>query len=336
MLGKIATGMAIVILLSSLNVAYAATSIVEANSPLPYGDFMLLAPPPTEWNKTYGGTRSELAYSMVQIDDGGYAITGFVTYPGWASFLLVRTDADGNMQWMKTYGEGSVNNHEDNYAFSVVQTSDGGYAMAGFTASEATGYYTDFRLVKTDAYGNMQWNKTYGGAGDDWAYSVVQTTDGGYAMAGYTESFGAGSTDFWLVKVASEPSIAATVIIHPEGLHLWSRGHWITAYIELPQGYNVDDIDVSTIRLNDSVLAQPHPATIGDYDNDTVPDLMVKFDRASVIGIILNYTDIPPKFRQVALTITGKLQDKTPFKGSCNIKTIYITCKRLRAGIFAI
>ena len=85
-------------------------------------------------------------------------------------------------------------------AESLVQTSDGGYALAGTTMSydSASG---DFWLVKTDASGNMQWNKTYGGTSSEQGYALVQTIDGGYALTGYTDSFGAGGADFWLVRV---------------------------------------------------------------------------------------------------------------------------------------
>jgi len=87
-------------------------------------------------------------------------------------------------------------------AYTVVQTSDGGYVLVGITEGFEEGN-RDFWLVKTDSDGNMEWNKTYGGTKDDFAYSVVQTSDGGYAMEGYTNSFGAGGYDFWLVKTDS-------------------------------------------------------------------------------------------------------------------------------------
>lgn len=95
----------------------------------------------------------------------------------------------GQMEWNKTYG-GSANVEE---ARSMVQTSDGGYALAGVTATASE---RDFWFVKTDANGNELWNKTYGGTSYDEAYSVVKCSDGGYALAGYTDSFGAGSSDF--------------------------------------------------------------------------------------------------------------------------------------------
>lgn len=101
---------------------------------------------------------------------------------------------DGNPQWNKTYG-----GTDSDVAYALVQTSDGGYALAGLTYSFGVGQ-GDFWLVKTDASGNAQWNKTYGGASNDFADALVQTIDGGYALAGVTESFGAGGDDLWLVK----------------------------------------------------------------------------------------------------------------------------------------
>jgi hypothetical protein len=96
--------------------------------------------------------------------------------------------------WCKTYG-----GTENDGALSLIQTSDGGYALVGYTRSFGAGE-DDFWLIKTDEEGNMQWNRTYGGKGSDIASSLIETSDGGYAIAGYTLSFGAGGYDFWLVK----------------------------------------------------------------------------------------------------------------------------------------
>jgi hypothetical protein len=149
-----------------------------------------------QWNRTYGGTGNDQAYALVQTSDGGYALAGRTNSfgAGQYDFWLVKTDYAGNMQWNKTYGGTSYD-----YAYSVVQTSDGGYALAGHTRSFGAGS-TDFWLVKTDASGNAQWNKTYGGTEFDAAYALVETGDGGYALAGITLSYGASNSDFWLVK----------------------------------------------------------------------------------------------------------------------------------------
>jgi hypothetical protein len=148
------------------------------------------------WNKTYGGTNTEEARALVQTVDGGYALAGYTVSFGAGSgdFWLVKTDAVGNELWNKTYGGAS-----DDEACALMQTGDGGYAIAGWTYSFGAGM-GDYWLIKTDTLGNALWNKTYGGANDDWAYAMVQTGDGGYAIAGCAASLGVGNGDFWLVK----------------------------------------------------------------------------------------------------------------------------------------
>lgn len=151
-----------------------------------------------QWDKWYGGVGADVAYSLIRTNDGGYAMAGYTSSYGAGSldFWLIKTNAYGAVQWNKTYGGKGIER-----AWWLIQTSDGGYAIAGSTNPSTTNY--DFWLVKTDSVGKAQWNATYGGGQDDEAYSVVQTSDGGYAMAGYTWSFGAGSSDSLLIKTDS-------------------------------------------------------------------------------------------------------------------------------------
>jgi hypothetical protein len=142
--------------------------------------------------RTYGEMENGEAFCVVQTSDGGYALVGFTQSRERA--WLVKTDPDGNMEWNKTFEDGSAN--------SIVQTGDGGYVIAGSTSSFGAGG-SDFWLVKTDSVGNVEWNKTYGGSRDDSAKSMVQTSEGGYAIAGDTESYGVSFTDFLLVKTDS-------------------------------------------------------------------------------------------------------------------------------------
>jgi len=156
-----------------------------------------------EWTQTYGGAEYDAANAMVQTGDGGYAIAG-QTYSfgaGDSDFWLVKVDSSGSLQWNRTYGTPTADE-----STSVIQTSDGGYALAGYS----TDSYASKNLwfVKTDSSGNMQWNRTYGGSGSDYANSVVQTSDGGYALAGTTSSFSDdGQADFWLVKTDSSGNV---------------------------------------------------------------------------------------------------------------------------------
>jgi hypothetical protein len=108
---------------------------------------------------------------------------------------LVKLDSSGNVVWTKTIGGSSRDE-----AYSIVQSSDGGYVVAGYTRSFGAGE-DDFYVVKLDSSGNVVWTKTIGGSSYDYAYSITQTSDGGYIVAGRTESFGAGYWDIYVVKI---------------------------------------------------------------------------------------------------------------------------------------
>ena len=108
---------------------------------------------------------------------------------------VIKLNANGNLQWTKTIG-----GKEDDKGYSLIQTSDGGYAIAGTTTSFGAGD-EDVYVVKLDANGNLQWTKTIGGTELDLGHSLIQTSDGDYAIAGHTISFGAGETDVYVVKL---------------------------------------------------------------------------------------------------------------------------------------
>ncbi|MEJ2242549.1 MAG: hypothetical protein P8Y18_10480 [Candidatus Bathyarchaeota archaeon] len=152
------------------------------------------------WSKNYGGVGDQKAVSIIETSDGGYAIFGNTQIePNLSDFLLIKIDADGNMQWNQTYdGKG-----ETDLARSFVQTSDGGYALAGQTFSSFQYGSSDLWLIKTDYQGNMQWNKTYGQWYMDDLGSVIETSDGGFALFGTTLSIVGKLEDYFLVKTNS-------------------------------------------------------------------------------------------------------------------------------------
>ena len=140
------------------------------------------------------------------------------------------------------------------------------------------------RVIEVDGKGDIVWEKT----------DVRYPTD---------------------VERLASPAIEASINIDPNSLNLKSKGNWITAYIELPEGYDAADIDVSSVLLNDTVPAESKPASLGDYDADGIIDLMVKFNRDEV-------TDLLEAADEVEITITGDLIEGPRFEGKDIIKVI--------------
>jgi len=174
-----------------------ANTIIPATSPSPH------------FCEAIGGPATEAGESLIQTSDGGYAIAGSTTSfgAGGGDVYVVKLNAKGNLQWTKTIG--GPENEEGNF---LIQTSDGGYVIAGATNSFGAGD-KDVYVVKLDAHGNLQWTKTIGGEYYDEGTSLIQTSDGGYAIAGYTESFGAGEWDVYVVKLDANGNLQWTKAI---------------------------------------------------------------------------------------------------------------------------
>jgi len=149
------------------------------------------------WNKTFGGSDYDEARSIIQTDDGGYAVAGFTVSEdtGDRDIWVIKLDKEGNKIWDKTPGGTS-----EDWANSIIQTKDRGYMVAGWTSSIGAGK-TDVWIIKLNKRGDLVWDRTFGGSEDDEAHSIIQTEDGGYAVAGWTESKGAGNSDVWVIKL---------------------------------------------------------------------------------------------------------------------------------------
>jgi len=151
------------------------------------------------WLKHYGGSSGDIGYSIQQTSDGGYIVAGqtFSYTNGHRDFAIYKLDSNGNKVWFKHYGGTSL---DDGY--SIQQTSDGGYVVAGVTHSYTYGD-ADFATYKLDSNGNKVWFKHYGGTNRDAGRSIQQTTDGGYVVAGKTESYTYGNSDIAVYKLDS-------------------------------------------------------------------------------------------------------------------------------------
>jgi hypothetical protein len=153
----------------------------------------------TLWTKTYGGIAQDNGWSVQETSDGGFVIAGY-TYSfgtGGSDVYLIRTNSTGDTLWTKTYG-----GIGRDYGRSVQQTQDGGFIISGNTYSYGAGY-SDVYLIRTNSTGDTLWTKTYGDTNWDYGYSVQETSDGGFIIAGETSSYGAGSYDLYLIRTDS-------------------------------------------------------------------------------------------------------------------------------------
>lgn len=154
-----------------------------------------------QWFRTFGLSANDVGTSCGQTSDGGYFIAGFSDFSGvgleWYRCYLVKTNNQGNLLWETNFsGEGY------SQCYSARQTSDGGFVLAGLTGPQQFDPY-DVYVVKTDSQGNTEWEHTYGGEGEDIAYSISQTSDGGYIITGSSFSFGIGEIDVYVLKIDS-------------------------------------------------------------------------------------------------------------------------------------
>ncbi|MBU4502324.1 MAG: tetratricopeptide repeat protein [Nanoarchaeota archaeon] len=157
-----------------------------------------------EWDKTFGGKADDRFYSIIQTDDKGYAMIGYTKSKGAgdADMWVLKFDENGNLQWDKTlqetdWGYGA---QEDDRGYSIIQTKSGHYVVAGYTCSEGEGK-ADGRIMKLDQEGNVILNKEHGGKENECLSSIVESRDGHYIFAGYTQSKEVGKTNAWLLNL---------------------------------------------------------------------------------------------------------------------------------------
>lgn len=173
------------------------------------------------WQKSFGGSGVDEAFSLKQTTDGGYIVAGTTNSTdgnitqshGQFDMWVIKLTSSGTLAWQRTYG-GSMSDE----ALSIAQTVDGGYILAGLSNSndsEVTGNHGgyDYWIVKIDDSGAMEWQKSLGGSGNEAAYSIKQTHDHGYIVAGKSSSADGdvtgnhGADDFWIVKLSSAGNI---------------------------------------------------------------------------------------------------------------------------------
>lgn len=153
-----------------------------------------------QWNVVYGTDTNDYAYDLKQLSDGGYIVTGYTVnastfpLPSKRDVFLLRTDQNGSLQWSKAYG-----GHQAEEGRKVIVDTDGGFVVIGSTKSYGAGSF-DVYIIRTDTNGVVTWARTYGGPEPDEGRDIKETEDNGYIATGFTESFGPGQKDVYLIK----------------------------------------------------------------------------------------------------------------------------------------
>ncbi len=158
-----------------------------------------------QWTRTIGGPNFDYGNSIIQTTDTGYLAVGLTQSPfgsGGPDVYVVKLDLNGNVQWTKAIGGNS-----GEIGMSVRPTNDGEYIVAGYTYSFGQGS-NDIYLIKLDENGNIQWTRTIGGPNYDYGQCVAETNDRGYAVTGYTNSFGYGGWDIYIIKLDANGNLA--------------------------------------------------------------------------------------------------------------------------------
>lgn len=180
----------------------------------------------TLWERKFGGEQTDWATAIAETSDGSLAVSGYTESQGAgkADMWLLLLGADGELKWQQTFG-GS----ERDYASTVAVTREDEILLGGMTESEGAGG-VDIRLISLGLDGKTRWDRTYGGARDDWVRGLVQLQDGGFATAGYTTSEGAGLYDVWVLELDPDGNVLR------EQTFGGRKNEWARAIVQLPNG----------------------------------------------------------------------------------------------------
>jgi nicotinamide riboside kinase len=218
----------------------------------------------TLWTRTYGGDTMDRGYSVQQTSDGGYIITGYTTSfdCGGGDVYLIKTDAIGDTTWTRTYG-GTY--YDEGYA--VQQTFDSGYIIVGRTNSFSENNRNIY-IIKTDTDGDTLWTRIYGGADEEEAWSVQQLPDSGYIIAGYTQSFGAGFADVYLLRTDADGDTLWTLTYGGE----WSdKGYSVQQTSD--QGYIITGYTYNFTGGFDVYLVKTEPDPVFCSENNSLANV---------------------------------------------------------------
>jgi len=260
-----------------------------------------------EWERSYGGSHYDVANSIAITSDGGYVVAGTSQSgdgdrsegKGIYDVWIIKLDAFGEIEWERSYGS-----HAEDGANSIAITPDGGYVVAGQNRAstgdvgENNGRY-DYWILKLDAFGDLEWERSYGGSGDERANSIAITPDGGYVVAGVSESSDGdvssskGDNDYWIVKLdalgdlewersygGSGNDMAYSIVLAPEGGYVVTGG---TGSFDGDVSNNKGNTDYWILKL-DAFGDLEWERSYGGSATDVAKSIAITSDGGYVVG----------------------------------------------------
>ncbi|UCG43469.1 MAG: PQQ-binding-like beta-propeller repeat protein, partial [candidate division WOR-3 bacterium] len=280
------------------------------------------------WLSRYNGrgNSQDGVYAIALDNAGGVYVTGYsYTTPSNCDYATLKYDAaDGTEAWFAGY---SGPGNGPDYAYDIAADNFGRVYVTGASLGSGSSYDYLTAAYDTETGEELGVHRHAGSAGyDDCAWAMATDAQGCVYVTGYCQNLGT-SYDIVTIKYTDPTAIDAVIDIDPSKLNLKGNGKWVTCYIELPEGSSVEDIDTSTVAVNvidgdplDPPLYREGPTEVGDYDQDDVSDLMVKFSRQKLVGVLIDmgYGDGD----KPELTVTGGLAGGAFFKGVAAVELI--------------
>ncbi len=274
--------------------------------------------PDTLWTKTYGGSSYDYGYSVQECASGGFIIVGYTFSfgAGEMDVYLIRTNADGDTLWTKTYG-----GTDYDYGRSVQECAEGGFIIAGEISSFGAGN-SDVYLIRTNADGDTLWTKTYGGTDYDIGNSVQECASGGFIIAGATRSFGAGGYDVYLIRIDADgaplwtKTYGGTADDYGSSVQECANGGFIIAGVTYSLG--ASDFNVYLIRISETGVEEEtgnrHKAigiSLEVFPNPSLGNTVIKYGVPEKADISLGLYDISGR---IVKTLYSGTQEKGEHK----------------------
>ena len=252
------------------------------------------------WDKTFGGSSEDMGFSIIQTENGGYAIAGYAILDReerkdtWRAKLgyielteekrqdiwIIKLDKNGNMEWDEVFGD-----NEPDIANSIIQTKDGGYAVAGFICTIYSGKQ-DIWIIKLGENGNKEWEKTFDGDKNDVAHSIIQTKDGGYAIAASTGKKLWGEENCWVIKLNAKGDMewdnyfGGTNWDEIYSIIQTKDGNFITTGCSWSKGEGRGDVRVAKLNKRGDLVWEK---TFGGSDNDEAHSIIQTDDEGYAV-----------------------------------------------------